>query len=84
MSDSAQDRLARRSDFAAALWAGVGNTVGTVERDRFDNFLESGEFKKSGLHDVADGLVAKIDQLLSLNQIIRDAFNYGRQFEEVF
>jgi hypothetical protein len=83
-TDDVQVRRDRRTDFDVALRAGNCSTLGTADSDRFDELFDSAAFNESGLYAVALGLKSKIDQLLSLNQLVRDAFNYGRRFEEVY
>jgi len=63
-SPEAKLRLDRAMDLQAALVAGRGATRQDDQGQRFEQYLNLGDFKKSGLQDVAETLMANIRQLL--------------------
>jgi hypothetical protein len=80
-----QTRFDRIMDFQAALTAGMG--AHSCEDDRahkFDEKRKSGEFKETGLDEVASTLMDNLRRLSGHARLPLSIFNYGRMFQEVY
>jgi hypothetical protein len=80
-----RERFDRIIDFQAALCAGTGSHQCEDERGhKFDEYRQSGEFKKTGLDEVASTLMDNLRRLIAHATFPLKLFNYGRMFQEVY
>ncbi len=72
-------------DFQSILLAGTGAIKSNDQVGReFDAYLKSGEFRKTGLDEVATTLMENIQRLCDHAFFPTAVFNYGRLFQEKY
>lgn len=87
-ADDLQKRRDKIADFRDALFGGIGLTASEsgvgLNGNRFKETLDRGDFRQSGLEDVALSFWENVNRLLEYARLPQSLFDFGRLYQQAY